>query len=74
MSRIGAPPAVVRSFVTRTFSPWNAQASFEAALTPDVSIGGGATYMRTAYYRASTFEIRLTRRFTGAALKRFGWP
>lgn len=64
------PPIVVREFISRTFTPWNARIGFDAALTPELSLGGRVEHSRTSFYQASTFSLRLTRRFVGFAMRR----
>lgn len=59
----GQPATVQRIFQPRSFSPWNARASIEAALTGHASFMAGAEYGRTVLYSATTTEAALIYHF-----------
>lgn len=61
----GQPATVQKTFQPRTFSPWNARVSIEAALTGRASFMAGAEYGRTVSYSATTAEAALIYRFHG---------
>lgn len=62
---VAQPATVQRSFQSRAFSPWNARASIEAAVTAHASFVAGAEYARTAFYSATTAEAAFIYRFHG---------
>jgi hypothetical protein len=64
------PDAVERTFVSRSFSPWNARASVEVATSMDLTLGLSGESTRTAFYTATTARAWLTYRFAGAAIRR----
>jgi hypothetical protein len=61
----GQPATVQKTFQPRSFSPWNARASIEAALSGHASFMAGAEYGRTVNYSATTAEAALIYRFHG---------
>jgi tetratricopeptide (TPR) repeat protein len=61
----GQPASVQKTFQPRTFSPWNARASIEAALSAHASFTAGAEYGRTVNYSATAAEAALIYRFHG---------
>ena len=61
----GQPATVQKTFQPRSFSPWNARASIETALTDHASFTAGAEYGRTVSYSATTAEAALIYRFHG---------
>jgi tetratricopeptide (TPR) repeat protein len=60
----GTQPATLQqTFQSRTFSPWTARASIEAALTGHASFMAGAEYGKTPFYSATTAETALIYHF-----------
>ena len=51
------------AFVRRDFKPWNAQASYETALSDATSLTFAVQSMKTAFYRATSGGLRFTYRF-----------
>ncbi len=64
------PPTDVIVRAPRTFFPWNARMSVDAALGEWLTLTASGESMRTAYYRASTLRVGLTQAFTTPSLRR----
>jgi hypothetical protein len=64
------PPtyAIVRA--PRTFSPWNARVSVDAALNDLLTLTASGETMRTAFYQAATLRVGLTQSFPTPSLRR----
>ncbi len=64
------PPTDVVVKAPRSFFPWNARMSVDAALGEQLTLTASGETMRTAFYRASTLRIGLTQTFRTPALRR----
>ena len=65
---------VLRTFYSRSFSPWNARGSLELALRPDVTLLATGETSLTAFYRTYSAGLELTYRFRTADTDRNGAP
>jgi hypothetical protein len=66
----GQPATYVIVRAPRTFSPWNARMSVDAALSELLTLTASGETMRTAFYQAATLRVGLTQAFTTPSLRR----
>jgi hypothetical protein len=72
LTAVFTPPnvTVARTFVERSFTPWNARGSLDVAATPAVRIALAVERGHEAYYSFTTARVQLTYTFIAAALAR----